>query len=363
LQLAGANVGRAIQPTPANCNGATVSGNTVTPAIPCTYPAGSYGELAGNLTGLLATQKANTTPFSLENDSAPEFYVTGKPGPTAAPVRTLERAVAGLTATNPYVGKTPQKITNYLADPVEMGILHMVNADPARTPTFALFAKPDYYLSSGATTCGSSCVTQNTGFSWNHGDYAAEINTNWLGIAGPGVAHLGVDGTPANAGPSSAGANSGQVTVPGSGTTGTWLDETDLRPTLLYLAGLKDDYMHDGRVVTQLLAHPTGALAAPGVTALGDCYKQLNSSVGEFGTATLQAATKAIESSSPADKTYLHTDQALLGLERVRDALAGTIKGELEAAAFNGTPVHGADGQLAACRAIIAGAQHLATAS
>ena len=25
----------------------------------------------------------------------------------------------------------------------------MVNADPARTPTFAMFAKPDYFLQSG----------------------------------------------------------------------------------------------------------------------------------------------------------------------------------------------------------------------
>src|SRR5215469_10181800 len=44
----GANVGRAIQPTPTNCDGATVSGDTVTPDVPCTYPAGSFGELGGN---------------------------------------------------------------------------------------------------------------------------------------------------------------------------------------------------------------------------------------------------------------------------------------------------------------------------
>ena len=78
---AGANVGRAIQPTPANCDGATVSGDTVTPDVLCTYPAGSFGELAGNMTGLLATEKDNTTPFTLEADTAPEFYVTGDPGP------------------------------------------------------------------------------------------------------------------------------------------------------------------------------------------------------------------------------------------------------------------------------------------
>jgi hypothetical protein len=33
----------------------------------------------------------------------------------------------------------------------------------------------------------------------------------------------------------------------------------------------------------------------------------------EFGTATLQAATAAIESSSPGDASYLRTDKALSG--------------------------------------------------
>jgi hypothetical protein len=360
---AGANVGRAIQPTPANCNGATVSGDTVTPAVACTYPAGSFGELAGNVTGLLATQKSDTTPFTLENDSAPEFYVTGQPGPDAPAVRTLEHDVAGLTASNPYSGNTNEKITNYLADPVEEGILHMVNADPARTPTFAMFAKPDYFLSSIPAACSGPCVTQNTGFAWNHGDYAAEIDTNWLGIAGPGVAHLGLDGSAADAGPSSAGADSGQVTVPGSGTTGTWMDLTDVRPTLMYLTGLKDDYEHDGRVVTQLLTRPNQALAAPGVSTLGACYKQLNSSVGQFGTATLQASTNAVESTSAGDATYIHTNQALTALEKVRDALAGKIKGELEAAAFRNTRVLGASAQAVACQAVIAAAKHVEAAS
>src|SRR5262245_6206571 len=161
---AGANVGRAIQPTPANCDGATVSGTTVTPDVLCTYPAGSFGELAGNITGLLATQKNNTTPFGMQNDSAPAFYVTGNPAPDSPQVRTLEHDVAGLTAVNPYSGNASELITNYLADPTEEAILHIVNADPARTPTFAMFARPDYFLSSGSATCNVSCVTQNTSF-------------------------------------------------------------------------------------------------------------------------------------------------------------------------------------------------------
>ena len=359
---AGANVGRAIQPTPASCDGATVTGTTVTPDVPCTYPAGSFGELAGNITGLLATEKNNTTPFTLENDTAPEFYVTGKPAPDAPQVRKLEQDVGGLTAANPYTGTT-QDITNYLADPTEEAILHIVNADPARTPTFAMFARPDYFLSTGSATCSGSCVTQNTGFAWDHGDYAAEIDTNYLGIAGPGVKHLGLDGDTPSEGPSSAGPDSGQVTVPGSGTKGTWIDETDIRPTLLYLTGLKDDYQTDGHVITQVLTSPTSALRPAAVTALGACYKQLNSSVGEFGTATLQAATKAVESTSAGDTTYTGTDRALSALEQARDHLAEVIKVELSAAAFQDRPVPAAGLQTIACQAIISAAEHLPGAS
>jgi hypothetical protein len=358
--VAEANVGRAIQPTPANCDGAKVTGNTVTPDVLCTYPAGTFGELSANLTGLLATQTGNTTPYSLEQDSAPEFYVTGQPGPDATGVRSLEHAVASLTGSNPYTGTT-QPVTNYLADPTEEAILHMVNADPARTPTFAMFGRPDYFFLPGAPNCSKPCISQTTSFAYEHGDYAAEINTNWLGIAGPRVKNLGLDGTAASQGPNSAGANSGQVTVPGSHTTGPWIDETDIRPTIMYLAGLKDDYEHDGRVITQILAHPNKALRARGVTQLGECYKQLNSSVGQFGTATLQFATKGIESNSPGDQTYLQTDKALLALDQARDKVALTIKGELEAAAFENTPVNNTGPLTAACNALIRVAQHVAS--
>jgi len=361
---AGANVGRAIQPTPASCNGATVSGTTVTPATECTYPAGSFGELDANVTGLLSSQQNNTVPFSLEDDTAPEFYVTGNPGPDAASVRSLEHGAAAITAANPYTGTT-QKIANYLADPAEEAILHMVDADPARTPTFAMFAKPDYYLQaeplSGA--CAGKLVCQSTGFAWDHGDYAAEINTNYAAFAGPGVRRLGLDGPTASQGPSSAGADSGQTVVVQQHFPGPWVDETDIRPTLMYLTGLRDDYQHDGRVITQILAHPNHALGDPAVTALGACYKQLNSSVGQFGAATLQASTNAVESTSPGDATYRHVNQALTALDKVRDALAGKVKGELAAAAFTGAPVNGAIAQVAACRAVIVSAQQLAAAS
>jgi hypothetical protein len=360
---AGANVGRAIQPTPATCDGATVSGDTVTPAVECTYPAGSFGELDGNITGLLATEEGNTTPFSLEADTAPEFYLTGDPAPDTPVVRTFEHAVAGLTASNPYSGNTDEKITNYLADPAEMGILHITDADPARTPTLAMFAKPDYYLATGSATCSGACVTQNTGFAWDHGDYAAEIDTNYVAFAGPGVRHLGLDGPAANQGTTSSGPDSGQITVAEDHFRGPWVDETDIRPTMMYLTGLRDDYEHDGRVITQILQDPNRALSGPGLTRLGECYKQLNSSVGQFGAATLIASTNAIESTSTADQAYTRTDLGLVALDHVRDGLAGKIKGELEAAAFSDTPVPGAAAATVACQAVIATAQHLAAAS
>jgi hypothetical protein len=313
----------------------------VTPDVACTYPAGSFGELDGNLTGLLTTQKGNTTPFTMENDTAPELYVTGNPSPTSATVRTLERDTSTVTASNPYSGNSSETIANYLADPTEEAILHIVNADPARTPTFALFAKPDYYLFQGGATCSGPCVTQNTGFAWDHGDYAAEINNNWLGVVGPGVRHLGIDGFGPAQGPSSAGPNSGQETSVMVNNPGTWIDETDVQPTLLYLAGLRDDYVPDGRVITPILSHPTAALAAPLTERLAVCYKQLNASVGEFGAATLITDTNAVESSSPGDATYLSTVAALRALERARDALSGVIKVQLTAAAFSGVKIPG----------------------
>jgi hypothetical protein len=358
-QAAG-NVGRAVQPTPAGCDGAKVVGLTVTPDVACTYPAGTFGELSGNLTGLIVTQKGNTTPFSLENDSAPQFYVTGNPSASSAAVRQLEKDAASVTANNPYSGHSNEVIANYLADPTEEAILHMVNADPARTPTFSVFGKPDYYLQDFGPTCSGPCVSINTSFAWDHGAYAPEINTNWVGFAGPGVTARGLDGSGAAEGPSSAGPNSGNGTIPASGTKGTWTDETDIRPTLIYLTGLEDDYTHDGRVITELLSHPKEALRSTSVAALGACYKQLNSSVGQFGTATLQADTAAIKSTSAGDKTYTNFVSKLKRLDQKRDQLTSRIKGELENAAFEGESIDNTNALARSCAALIEQAKDMA---
>ena len=68
----------------------------------------------------------------------------------------------------------------------------------------------------------------------------------------------------------------------------------------------------------------------------------------------------AIESSTTGDAEYKTADAALAGLDRLRDALALRVKGELNAAAFGGQPVLGAAGQTALCHGLISAARALA---
>ena len=196
------------------------------------------GEVNGNLTGMLGAVGVHT-PFDVEADSAPALYVHGQPARAAAPVRALEQAAAQLKELNLVSGKQV-RLTNYLADPVELKLLHMVTADPKRTPSLVLFANDNFWLSSGPASCGKSCVTEPAGTdAWNHGDVASRINTTWLGMVGPGVAHLGVDDS-------------------------TWSDHTNIQPTMMELLGLHDDYTPDGRVLVELFEPGRPAASAAG---------------------------------------------------------------------------------------------------
>jgi hypothetical protein len=294
-------------PSPANCNGVTIS---------CSYS--TIGEVDGNLTGMLAA-KGITTPFDVHADSAPVIYVHGQPGATAAAVRTMERTAAGLTADDLSTGQTVS-VTNYLADPVEMNILHMITGDPKRTGTFALFANPDFWLSSGSAKCGTSCVSEPSGQdAWNHGTVAPEINTTWLGLVGPGVAVTGVN-------------------------NGIWSDHTDIQPTMLALLGLSDDYTPDGVVLGDAispLARPQGMRASyQTLDQLGQTYTQLEAAVGEFGLATLTASTHALASNSAGDSTYTTIENKLQVLGAARDALAAQMQTLLIGAEFGGKPIN-----------------------
>ena len=69
----------------------------------------------------------------------------------------LERKLARLKELDLVSGKQV-RLTNYLADPVELKLLHMVTADPKRTPSLVLFGNDNSWLSSGSASCGKSCV-------------------------------------------------------------------------------------------------------------------------------------------------------------------------------------------------------------
>ncbi|MEO8953697.1 MAG: hypothetical protein ABI396_01430 [Ktedonobacteraceae bacterium] len=294
-------------PSPANCDGVTV---------PCTYS--QIGEINGNMTGLLATQQGITTPFNVHADAAPTVYITGNPARNATVTRAFERGTAKLTAVNPLTGKT-DVLAKYLADPVEMKLLHMITVDPARTPTFTMFADPNYFLFAGAPNCNSACVTEEAAFAWNHGDVSPDINTTWLGIVGPGVKNLGV-------------------------TNAIWTDHTDIRSTMLALLGLKDDYVSDGRVIFEAIynwALPQSMLVHPQtLLQLVQAYKQINAPVGELGLKSLHYSTTGLASNTSGDKEYNQIENQLSSITALRNSIAASMSAMINAAEFNGQPIN-----------------------
>jgi hypothetical protein len=292
-------------PSPPDCDGVNV---------PCTYA--QIGEINANLAGLLATEQNVKTPFTVHSDDAPSVYITSNPGRKDSSTRFFERAVGKLTAVNPITGNT-DNITAFLADPVELKLLHMITDDPARTPTFVLFADSNYFLFAGAQNCSSPCVVVNPAFAWNHGDVQSDIVTTWLGLVGPGVQAKGVDGD-------------------------TWSDHTDIRPTMLVLAGLKDDYTHDGRALVEELntdVLPPGLSNEQAFIDLSAAYKQINAPVGQLGLDSLTVSTAAIESNDPRDKTYHDLEKHLTQITNLRNALAAKMRVLLEGAEFRGRPL------------------------
>lgn len=295
-------------PQPQNCTGA--AGNT------CSYAVRS--EVNVNLPGLLATRANDTTPFAIHSDPAPAFWVSGNPAPGSSTVRTLERDISGLSITNPLTGAT-DKLANQIADPVEEKILHFVGPDAARTPSFTVFSGEDEFVTSGAQNCTRACVFTSSGFAWNHGGIWPDMQNIWSAYVGPGVSARGIDRS-------------------------TWTDQTDMRPTMLALLGLRDDYAVDGRVLIEdvssralprsLQAHRKQLLA------LGRVYKQLLAADGAFAEDTLAASTRALKSgSSGHDDVYTRIENALVALDSQRNSLTATMAHALLSAAFGGRTI------------------------
>src|SRR5438034_3556861 len=247
-------------------------------------PANQIGEVNANLLSLIPS---GAPSFSVHNDSAPTVYVNGDPARTDATLRKLERDVAAAKAIDPYQSSSATPVALYLADKVGEKTLHMVTADPQRTPSFTLFGNPDYFLTAGRTGGGAPtkfncpdsahqafvCIDYH--FAWSHGDATEDIGRTWLGLAGPGVKHLGL-------------------------TSQVWSDHTDIQPTILSLLDLKDSYQTDGRVLKEFLenrGNPNGT----DLTELGSIYKQINAPFGQLSFDVLGASTRALGSGSTND--------------------------------------------------------------
>ncbi|WP_151083173.1 hypothetical protein [Nocardioides cynanchi] len=343
-QFAGANVGRATQPTPAGCDGVTT---------PCHYTASQDGELAANIKGLLSTTASAGTQYDVDPQGA-SIYVHGQPAADDPRVRQMERDTAAMTSSLTYSGVPNEKIVKYQAGALEQRVLHMQTNDRLRTPTYSIFPMPDYFFG----TTGPN-VAFNNGFAYDHGYYSPNIDITWAGIVGPGAAVNGVDG-PGPAEGNESHDPSSTHTVPEASTRGTWIEEADLRPTLLHLVGLHDDYQTDGQVITQALSAPSATLRQ--TAELGALYRQINSSVGALATDTLIANSKALASGSGADDSAYTTEQdALLALADHRDQVAARMKATLARAAAGTAPGHGElQSELAQGKALLKQAAQLA---
>jgi hypothetical protein len=289
--------------SPAGCDGVHT---------PCTYA--QIGEVSTNLAQLMQ-QAGNGTPFAVHADTAPAIYLNGQPARDAGVVRQFEHTLAGIQVTNPISG-AQQRLVNFQVDPVGLRFEHMVTADPRRTPTLVAFAKPDYFLSTDPAACSATaavieCPPSFGSDAWMHGDVAPEINVAWAGIVGPGIRHLGQDG---------------QV----------WSDHADLRPTILLLTGLRDDYAHQGRPLWELVDRrflPRGLRDDPSLLRLGQELKQIDAPVGALGLRVIELSNRAI---AGGDDQYAAIENEISRLTGERDELAGRIIARIEAAAFGG---------------------------
>ena len=286
--------------------------------VPCTTT--NLGEVGVDMRSLLLTEATSFSvpAFSVHSDDAPTVYIAGNPGPIDAATRAFEQNSASLVAFDPIVG-TNVPLLKAMGDPAEMALLHMVTKDPARTPTLVYFANDDFFITAGSKSlaCSSiaACSNEQPGFNWNHGDIQNDITHTWLGLVGPGVRSLG---------------RTGEV----------FTDHTDIRPTLVSLAGLTDDYAHDGRVVFEIL--DSGALPQPlrerdeTLSTLAAAYKAINAPLGELGRKSLRIATRDLTS----DATTLEAlDGRINDLTAQRNVIASSMIAMLEAAEFQNKPV------------------------
>ena len=302
--------------SPAGCDGINV---------PCTYGVNGVGELDFDL-NLAAINAGDSTPFTYHFDDSATVYVQGNPDPSSPTVRRLEKTLAGVTTTNPQTGSKESilgtglgaSLQGAIVDKTGQKLLHMSSSvDPNRNPTFTFFGDPNFFFE----ITGNPNPIVGPGFAWNHGDIQPQIARTFIAMAGPGVRHIG-------------------VTQP----TDFFTDHVDLRPTMMYLLGLKDDYQHDGRVIMEMVdpnVLPASLHAhTETLLRLGQIYKQINAPFGTLAQSTLIVSNFAIQSESDGDAVYASLEAKIAAWTAERDTLCAQTKQMLEGAEFSGVPIN-----------------------
>ena len=208
----------------------------MTPPTFCNY--NRVGEINGDLRRMVKTQFGDNTLFSVHSDDAPTVYVNGT---AAQPIRDQTDPVvreprAGDGRARLARTRTPAwsrtTIMVGLAD--HDGDEHAPHGHDGSVPDADVHAvrgsglvllrngRGDSHRMRHARRVRIDPGADEPELRWNNGDIQDEIASTWIGMVGPGV-------------------------EPSATPDETWMDHTDLRPTILSLLGLKDDYTHDGR--------------------------------------------------------------------------------------------------------------------
>jgi hypothetical protein len=113
---------------------------------------------------------------------------------------------------------------------------------------------------------------------------------------------------------------------------------------MMDLTGLQDDYVHDGRVISEILlgyAKPLALKKSSGnFQSLAAMYKQINAPFGQFAMDTLTLSTKGLASTDANDATYSQIESQIQSLTQQRNALAQQMVGLLDGAEFKGQAIN-----------------------
>src|SRR5262249_25562229 len=116
-----------------------------------------------------------------------------------------------------------------------------------------------------------------------------------------------------------------------------------IRPTMMMLLGLPDDYAHDGRALAEDLsgwARPAAVKKNGAFVPLAEMYKRIDATVGELGLASLKISADALESGNARDdSSYTDLENQLSSITTERNSLASQMIALLEGAEFDGQPI------------------------